>query len=84
MMFLDYFEVFVWISRKMDEISKSGQFRGSMSRRRDPTQRRCREGGLERPLVRRGIEKLCRGKGLRSCVAVLRRGVATVHSMENF
>ena len=36
MMLLDYFGVFEWISGKIDEISKSGQFRGPTSRRRDP------------------------------------------------
>ena len=37
MMLLDYFGVFGWISRKMDEINKSRQFRGPTSWRRDPT-----------------------------------------------
>ena len=36
-MLLDYFRVFGWISGKRDKISKSGQFRGPMPRRRDPT-----------------------------------------------
>ena len=64
-MLLDYFGVFGWIFGKMDEISKSGQFRGPTPRRRDPTQqrkstprrgmstpRRSREGGLDKPQVR--------------------------------
>ena len=72
------------ISRKMDEISKSGQFQGSTQRRRDPMQRRGREGGLDKPRVQRGVANLHHGEGLRGCVAVLRSGVATVHSMENF
>ena len=68
MMLLDYFWVFCWISRKMDEISKSWQFRGPTPRRRDPTRQRkstlrrgmsmprCgREGGLDKPRVRRGV-----------------------------
>ena len=38
MMLLDYFGVFGWISGKIDEISKSGQFRGPTPRRRDPMQ----------------------------------------------
>ena len=41
MMLLDYFGVFGWISRKGDEISKSGQFRGPTPRRSDLTQQ-CR------------------------------------------
>ena len=47
-----------WISRKMNEISKSGQFRGPTLQRRDPTQRRRSmprrgiEGGLDKPQVR--------------------------------
>ena len=61
----------------MDEINKSGKFRGPMLRRRDPmqqrkstprrgmsTSRRGREGGLDKPQVRRGIEKLRRGVAL--------------------
>ena len=36
MMLLDSFGFFGWIYGKMDEISKSGQFRGLTSRRRDP------------------------------------------------
>ena len=43
MMLLDYFGVFGWISRKMDEINKSGQFRGSTPWHRGPTQLRGRE-----------------------------------------
>ena len=52
---------FGWISGKMDEISKFGQFRGLTLRRRDPTQQRkstprcSREGGLDKPQVRRGV-----------------------------
>ena len=38
MMLLDYFGVFGWISRKRDEIIKSGQFRGPTPHYRDPTQ----------------------------------------------
>ena len=49
-----------------------------------PTQGHGREGGLVKPWVRRDIAKLRRGKGLHSSIAVLRRGVATVHSMEIF
>ena len=65
MMLLDYFGVFGWISRKMDEINKIGQFRGPSPRRRDPTQQRKsmprrgmstswhgQEGGLDKPRVR--------------------------------
>ena len=37
MMLLDYFGVFGWISGYKDENNKSGQFRGPMPRRRDPT-----------------------------------------------
>ena len=62
------FWVFDWISGKVDEIIKSGQFRGPTSRRKDPTQWRGREGGLEKPWVRRG-------EGLH-------RSVATIHSKE--
>ena len=62
---------FCWIYGKRDEISKSGQFRGPTPQRRDPMQRRGREGGLDKPRVRRGIEKL-------------RHSVATVHSMKIF
>ena len=67
---------FGWISRKMDEISKSGQFQGPTSWHRDPTQQRksmprCdREGGLDKPRVRRGVAKL------RRSIAVLRCGIA--------
>ena len=39
-MLLDYFGVFGWISGKMDEISKSAQFRGPTLRLREPTQQR--------------------------------------------
>ena len=52
----------------MDEISKSGQFQGPTPRRRDPTQqrmstpRRDLDGGLDKPWVRRGVAKLCRGE----------------------
>ena len=69
MMPLDYFGVFGWISGKMDEIGKYGQFRGPMPWRRDPTQRRGREGGLDKPRV-------CRGEGLCRSVAMPRHGVA--------
>ena len=58
MMLLDYFGVFGWIYGKRDEISKSRQFRGPTPRRRDPTQRRGREGGLDKPRVCQGIAKL--------------------------
>ena len=37
-MLVDYFRVFSWISRKMDEINKSGKFRGPTSRCKDSTQ----------------------------------------------
>ena len=63
-MLLDYFRVFGWISGKRDEISKFGQFRGLTSWCRDPTQRRGREGGLDKPWVRRGVAKLRRGVAL--------------------
>ena len=65
---------FGWISGKRDEINKSGQFRGPTPQCRDPTAqrkskprcgmftlRRDREGGLDKPRVRRGVAKLCRG-----------------------
>ena len=48
-----------------------GNFKGLTPWRRDPTQRRGREGGLDKPRVHRGIAKL-------------RRSVATVHSMKIF
>ena len=70
MMLLDYFGIFDWISGKMDEINKSRQFRGPMSRCRDPTQRRGLEGGLDKPRVCRGVAKLCRGEGLRRNVTM--------------
>ena len=83
MMLLDYFRVFGWISRNRDEISKSRQFRGPMSRRRGLTQQRNstprhgmstlhrdREGGLDKPRVSRDVAKLCRGEGLRRSVAL--------------
>ena len=38
MILLDHFGVFGWISRKMDEINKSGLFRGPTLRCKDPTQ----------------------------------------------
>ena len=47
--------VFGWISRKRDEICKSGQFRGFMPRRRDPMQWRGQEGGLGKLPVRQGV-----------------------------
>ena len=72
----------------MDEISKSGQFRGPTPRHRDPTQqrkfkprrgmstpRRGREAGLDKPRVQQGVTKLRHDKGLR-------HGIATGHSME--
>ena len=40
------------------------------------TQQRGREGGLNKPRIRRGVAKLRRGEGLRRNVAVLRHGVA--------
>ena len=62
---------FGWISGKMDEISK---FQGPTPQRRDPMQQRrsmprhgmsmpqrSREGGLDKPWVRRGVAKLHRG-----------------------
>ena len=77
---------FGWISGKNDKISKSGQFQGPMSRRRDPMQQRkstprrgmstsqCgREGGLDKLWVRRGVARVHRG------VARVHRGVARVH-----
>ena len=48
------------------------------------TLRRGREGGLDKLWVRRGVAKLRCGEGLRRSIAVLRRGVATVHNMEIF
>ena len=71
------FWVFGWISRKMDEISKSGQFRGPTPRSRDPMQQCGRERGLDKPRVCRGVAKLCPGEGLRY-------GVATAHNMKIF
>ena len=78
---------FGWISGKMDEINKSGQFRGPTPQRRAPTQQRKstlrrgmptpqhgREGGLDKPRVRRGIAKLRR-------IAVLCHGVALFTDM---
>ena len=66
MMLLDYFGVFSWIYGIRDEISKSVQFQGPTPWRKDPTQQRkstprrgmstprcCREGGLDKPQVRR-------------------------------
>ena len=47
-----------------------------MSRHRDPTHLRDREGDLDKPRVRRGVAKLRHGKGLRRSVAMLHRGVA--------
>ena len=52
MMLLDYFGVFGWIYGKMDEISKSGQFRGPMSWRRDPKPPCGQEESLDKPWVR--------------------------------
>ena len=62
MMLLDYFGVFVWISGKIDEINKFGQFRGLTLWRTNPTQqrkstlrrfmstpRRGREGSMDKP-----------------------------------
>ena len=87
-MLLDYFEVFGWISGKMDEIRKSGQFQGPTPWLRDPTQQRKstprrgmstpwrgREGGLDKLQVRRGVAKLRHSEDLRRSLAVLRRGV---------
>ena len=48
------------------------------------TPRRGREGGLDKPRVRRGVVKLRHGGGLRCSVAVLRHSVATAHIMEIF
>ena len=94
MMLLDYFGVFGWISGKMDEINKFVKFRGPMLWRRDPMQqrkftprhgmsrpRRDREGGLDKPWVRRGVAKLCCCEGLRRSVEVLRHGVALFTDM---
>ena len=80
------------ISGKRDEIKKSGQFRGPT--RKDPTQqrksiprrgmsmpRRSREGGLDKPRVRRGVAKLRCGEGLRRSVVVLCRGLALFTDM---
>ena len=81
MMLLDYFGVFGWIFGKKDEISKSGQFQGPTSRLRDPTQWCGREGGLDKPRVRRGVAKLRHGKGLRCNITVLCRGVVLFTNM---
>ena len=55
MMLLDYFRVFGWISgKKMNEISKFGQFRGSMPQLRDPTQQRKFTLGCGMSTPRRG------------------------------
>ena len=77
-----------WIYEKMDEISKPGQFRGPTLRRRGPTPKcgmstlRCgREGGLDKPRVRRGVAKLCHGEGLRGNIAMLSRGIALFTDM---
>ena len=78
---------FGWINRKMDEISKSGQFRGPTLWRRDPTQqrkstpRRGSEGRLDKPQVCQGVANLSRGEGLSRSAAVLRRGVALFTDM---
>ena len=45
------------------------------------TLRRGREGGLDKPRVRRGRAKLRRGEGLHGSIAVLRRGVALFTDM---
>ena len=52
------------------------QQRKSTPRRGMYTLRHGREGGLDKPWVRRGVAKLHRGEGLRRSVAMLRRGVA--------
>ena len=58
-----------------------------MSRRRDPTQqrrsmqRRGREGGLDKPRIRRGVTKLRCGEGLPRRVAVQCRGVVLFTDM---
>ena len=39
---------------------------------------------MDKPLVRQGLVELRRGEGLRHSVAVLRRGLATIHNMEIF
>ena len=48
------------------------------------TLRRGRDGGLDKLWVRRGVAKLRCGEGLCRSIAVLRRGIATIHSMEIF
>ena len=68
---------FGWISRNRDGISKSRQFQGPTPQRRDPMQQRKstprggmstplhgREGGLDKPRVRRGVAKLRRSTTL--------------------
>ena len=88
------FWVFGWISGKMDEINKSGEFWGLTPRRRDPTQQCksmprsgistpwcCREGGFDKPQIRQGVAKLHRGEGLIRSLAVLCRGVALFTDM---
>ena len=94
MMLLDHLGFFCWIFGKRDEISKSGQFQGSTPQCRNPTKQRKstprrgmstprhdREGGLDKPWVRRGIAKIRCDKGLCRSVAVLRRGVALFTNM---
>ena len=73
----DYFGVFSWISGKMDEFSKSRKFRGPTLRRKDPTQQR-------RSMPRRGMSTPLRDQEGGLDKPRVRRGVATVHSMENF
>ena len=68
---------------KWTKSANLGNF-GVTPRRKDPTQRCGREGGLDKPWVRRGIAKLRRGEGLHCSIAVLRHSVATVHSMKIF
>ena len=76
MMLLDYFGVFGRIFGKRDGISKSRQFRGPTLRRRSTPMHGMStpwcgcEGGLDKPQVRRGVAKLCRGEGLRRSVAL--------------
>ena len=83
-MLLDYFGSLVGFMEKWTKSTNLGKFRGPMPRHRDPTQqrkstpRRGREVGVDKPRVRQGVAKL------RHNVAVLHRGVATVHSMEIF
>ena len=79
------------------KLEQSGHFRGPTPRRRKPLAAAKVQamawhvhdavwpsGGLVKPRVRYGVVKLCHSEGLHHSVAVLRCGIATVHSMEMF